>query len=200
MVSDCVGPLAVTADASGSSDPDGPVASYRFDFGDGTVVGPLQTPTATHTYTVVGSFIATVIVADDAGVADTATASVSVTTAPPPGNQPPIVRRHLSRSVGQPPLAVTTDASGSSDPDGLISAFTFDFGDGTVVGPQSTPSASHTYTTAGSFTTTVTQSVRAVKSVASPGSMVRMSPAPLSRPSIRTRPETMAVSSVATAW
>src|SRR5207245_5291141 len=32
-------PLAVTADASASSDLEGPIASYRFDFGAGTVVG-----------------------------------------------------------------------------------------------------------------------------------------------------------------
>src|SRR6185436_5557018 len=35
-----IAPLAVTFDASASSDPDDGVASYQFDFGDGTVLGP----------------------------------------------------------------------------------------------------------------------------------------------------------------
>ena len=33
-------PLSVTADGSGSTDADGTIVSYRFDFGDGTVIGP----------------------------------------------------------------------------------------------------------------------------------------------------------------
>src|SRR5207253_8295836 len=45
-----VEPLSVTADASASSDVEGPIASYRFDFGDGTVVGPQSGATATHIY------------------------------------------------------------------------------------------------------------------------------------------------------
>ena len=42
--------LTVVADASGSSDPDGMIASYRFDFGDGTTVGPSRTAKTYHTY------------------------------------------------------------------------------------------------------------------------------------------------------
>jgi len=52
---------------------------------------------------------------------------------------------------------VTADASGSSDTDATpISTYTFDFGDGTVVGPQPGPTAEHTYGAAGTYTVQVT--------------------------------------------
>src|SRR5207249_4838386 len=63
-------PLAVTATAVGSSDPDGTIASYRFDFGDGTIVGPQGSPTAPHTYAA-GTWTASVIVTDSRGATGT---------------------------------------------------------------------------------------------------------------------------------
>jgi PKD repeat protein len=54
-------------------------------------------------------------------------------------------------------VTVTADASGSTDTDATaISTYTFSFGDGTPdVGPQAGSTASHTYTTAGTYTITV---------------------------------------------
>ena len=78
-------PLAVTADASGSSAGSSPISSYKFDFGDGTTVGPQSGPTATHTYQSAGSFTVTVTVTDGNNLTDTATKTVTVnaqTTAP----------------------------------------------------------------------------------------------------------------------
>jgi parallel beta-helix repeat protein len=78
-------PVAVTADASASTDTDGtPIATYQFDFGDGTIVDPQATPTALHTYTTAGAFTVSVTVADTAGLASTAPAPVAVSPAPPP--------------------------------------------------------------------------------------------------------------------
>jgi PKD repeat protein len=73
-----VTPLAVTADASGSTDTDDtPIASYRFNFGDGTaVVGPQASAIATHTYRTAGVFTVTVTVTDTAGQSSVATAQV----------------------------------------------------------------------------------------------------------------------------
>jgi PKD repeat protein len=72
--------LAVTADASGSSDTDAtPIESYKFDFGDGSaVVGPQSGATATHTYTVAGTYTVTVTVTDSGGLVGRATAQVVV--------------------------------------------------------------------------------------------------------------------------
>ncbi|MGZ4590653.1 MAG: PKD domain-containing protein, partial [Actinomycetes bacterium] len=77
-------PLPVTADASGSTDADAwPIATYTYDFGDGTTVGPVAGSTAVHTYQAQGTFTVTMTVTDTAGMSSTATATVSVSPAPP---------------------------------------------------------------------------------------------------------------------
>src|SRR5581483_8867557 len=49
-------PLAVTADASNSTDTDGtPIQSYSFDFGDGTSTGSQAAATAAHAYAHLGT-------------------------------------------------------------------------------------------------------------------------------------------------
>jgi PKD repeat protein len=147
-------PLAVTADASGSSDTDStPIATYQFDFGDGAVVGPQAAPTASHQYPNAGSYTVTLTVTDTAGNSSTASTSVTATSA----NQPPVAALTVAPSSGPAPLAVTADASGSTDPDGFpIASYRFDFGDGIVVGPQAGSTATHTYSAAGSYALTVT--------------------------------------------
>jgi parallel beta-helix repeat protein len=147
-------PLAVTADASGSSDSDGTIVSYRFDFGDGSPdVGPQSSPTAAHTYAEVGTFTVTVTVTDNDGLTATATRQVTAFG----GDQPPSAALTVTPSSGLVSLDVTADASGSSDPEGPIASYTFDFGDGSpIVGPQSGATAGHTYTATGTYTVTVT--------------------------------------------
>jgi parallel beta-helix repeat protein len=73
----------VTADASGSSDADtAGIASYTFDFGDGTVVGPQPGPTATHAFAGPGTYPVQVTVRDSAGASRSATATEVVTLRP----------------------------------------------------------------------------------------------------------------------
>ena len=43
-------PLITMADASASSDADGTIRSYRFDFGDGAAAGPDTSRTRSHAY------------------------------------------------------------------------------------------------------------------------------------------------------
>jgi PKD repeat protein len=72
--------LDAAFDASGSTDPDGAVVSYAWDFGDGTSgVGP----TPGHTYAQAGTYSVTLTVTDDDGGTSSHTAPVTVSgTAP----------------------------------------------------------------------------------------------------------------------
>ncbi|WP_327050962.1 PKD domain-containing protein [Halomicrococcus gelatinilyticus] len=70
---------AVTLDASGTTDPDGDVERYRWDFdGDGSVERTTTGPTVEHTYDAAGTRDVNVTVVDDGGNAVTATATVDV--------------------------------------------------------------------------------------------------------------------------
>ena len=154
-VTPVLGSGPVTADASGSTDTDGtPIATYKFNFGDGSsVVGPQPSATATHTYAAGGTYTVTVTITDTAGLSATATKQVTIGP-----DAPPAAHLSVSPASGTAPLAVTADASASTDPDATpIATYTFDFGDGSAaVGPQASPVASHTYTATGTFTATVT--------------------------------------------
>jgi PKD repeat protein len=75
--------LTVKADGSGSTDTDStPIASYRFDFGDGTTAVTTTAPTATaqHSYAAAGSYTVTLIATDTGGHASSpASATINVT-------------------------------------------------------------------------------------------------------------------------
>lgn len=78
------------------------------------------------------------------------TDAVTINRGAAPANQPPTAA--FTEQVDG--LSVSTDGSASSDPDGTVSSYSWDWGDGT---PDSTgATASHTYATAGSYTVALT--------------------------------------------
>ena len=136
--------LSLSVDGSGSSDPDGSVAGYAWDFGDGaTGTGAA----ATHTYAAAGTYTVTLTVTDNLGAAGVASQQVAM-TAPPVGQAP--VAAFTAAPAG---LSVSVDGSGSSDPDGTITGYAWDFGDGATAAGVT---ASHTYAAEGSYTVTLT--------------------------------------------
>jgi parallel beta-helix repeat protein len=62
----------------------------------------------------------------------------------------------VTPTSGTAPLGVTADASASTAGSSPISTYSFNFGDGTTVGPQASATASHTYQDPGTYTVTVT--------------------------------------------
>jgi uncharacterized protein (DUF1501 family) len=70
-------PLTITADASGSKDPDGTITTYRWGWGDGTV--GTFTKTATHKFTKRGTFTVKLTVKDNKGAISSITKTVKVT-------------------------------------------------------------------------------------------------------------------------
>ncbi len=97
-----------------------------------------------------GDQIYRLVVEDDSGNLSTPE-EVQVTVFAP--NEPPLAVMTLSRVSGFAPLTVNFDGSGSSDSDGTIVSYAWDFGDGSVA---STEAVTHTYITPGSYSVGLT--------------------------------------------
>ena len=83
-VDDGTAPLAVTFNGSASSDPDGDVLSFEWDFGDNTPVANDHGSTS-HSYATPGSYTAVLTVTDPSGEADSD--SIGITVRPPDPQQ-----------------------------------------------------------------------------------------------------------------
>lgn len=124
-------PMTVVFDASLSSDSDGTIVRYEWDFdGDGVIDQDSLLPTAVWTYTENATYVVTLRVTDDSGGISTSSATVVVTG--DDGNWPPRAALSADPIYGAPPLDVQFDASSSFDPDGQIVKYEWDFNnDGT---------------------------------------------------------------------
>ncbi|GAA4373697.1 PKD domain-containing protein [Paeniglutamicibacter cryotolerans] len=135
--------LRATVDASASSDPDGSVVSYSWDFGDQSTGNGIFT---NHDYAEPGTYEITLTVTDNRGA--TATKKLSVTVVEVP-NVMPVADFEVS-GTGR---AVSVDASASTDSDGTLTGYAWNFGDGTL---KTGKTATHTYSADGTFTITLT--------------------------------------------
>ncbi|WP_229669865.1 PKD domain-containing protein [Microlunatus endophyticus] len=136
--------LKISVDGSDSTDSDGTIASYDWDWGDNTADGSGKT--ADHTYASGGTYTVKLTVTDNDGATDTVSHSVTV-TAP---NQAPTAAFTPSTTG----LKVSVDGSDSADSDGTIASYDWDWGDNTADGSGKT--ATHTYDTAGTYTVKLT--------------------------------------------
>ena len=137
----------ITVNGTGSTDPDGTITTYRWDFGDDqTATGP----NATHTYAADGTYTVRLTVTDDDGATGTTTRSVTVAATPPPANVAPTA---TIAAPGIDERTITVNGTGSTDPDGTITTYRWDFGDDqTATGPNAT----HTYAADGTYTVRLT--------------------------------------------
>ncbi len=134
--------LSVAFDGSSSTDSDGTIAAYAWDFGDGTT-GTGANPT--HAYTAAGEQTVKLTVTDNLGAKDTVTRTVTTSL-------PPNVRPTAAFSSTCTDLACSFDASGAADPDGTIASYAWDFGDGST---SSAANPNHTFT-AGTYAVKLT--------------------------------------------
>ena len=135
----------VTFDASGSSDPDGTIASYAWDFDDGNTGTGV---TAAHAYTTAGTYTITLTVTDDDGLTDNTTSDITVSFAP----QSPVASFTYSPTTPTTGETVTFDGSASDDPDGTIASHAWNFGDGANGTSQI---VTHIYADNGTYTVTL---------------------------------------------
>jgi PKD repeat protein len=140
-------PLPVNFSSAGSIDSDGSIVSYAWNFGDGSTSNEAH---PSHVYSSAGNYTATLTVTDNGNLSSTANVAITVTTAV---NQSPVAIASGTPTSGIAPLPVAFSSAGSSDPDGSIVSYAWNFGDGST---STAASPIKTYNTAGTYTARLT--------------------------------------------
>lgn len=133
----------------------GSEVGYTWDFGTSdTAQG---SSSRLYTFQKPGTFKVTVEAAvEGARASDMVTITVSEPPpAPTPGNQAPAVSLEASKTAGRGPLEVSFSAT-ASDPNSDTLAYSWNFGDGTVVAAGGAAEQTHTFAESGSYVTAVT--------------------------------------------
>jgi len=141
-------PLAVIFDGAASTTPNAPIAEYSWTFGDGSQA---TGETASHTYSTAGTYHTELTVTDSLGLTDTVDTPIIVLGTAIPNEKPTAVIT-ADQAEGSAPLLVSFDGTQSSDPDGSISRYDWNFGDGTTA---TGPTAQHTYIEPAVYTMTL---------------------------------------------
>jgi PKD repeat protein len=134
----------ITFNATESHDPDGSIVTYSWDFGDGNTATGV---TVSHAYADNGFYSVTLTVTDNDGATDSAHATKTVM------NRPPVASFTETAETVDTDEAISFDASDSSDPDGYIVDYSWDFGDGAK---GTGVSVQHAYSQDGTYTVTLT--------------------------------------------
>ena len=148
-------PLVVTFSATASTDADGIITAYVWNFGDG---GTDTGANVQHTFTstdAIKVFTVTLTITDDDGATAQATQTIEVRldADAPTGDGVPTARFTVNKFIGVYPLSVTFDATESQAGGGTIIAYNWNFGDaGTATGSK----PGHTFSPDPEVTTTYT--------------------------------------------
>ncbi|HHJ19688.1 MAG TPA: PKD domain-containing protein, partial [Gammaproteobacteria bacterium] len=138
-------PLNVAFDAGASSDTEGPITQYRWKFNDGS---PLAFgKKVNHLFQLPGSYTVALSVEDNAGQTTTATRGI-VASKTTPTNTAPQAAYSFTPTSGNAPLKVSFDASSSTDAEGAIKSYQWQFENGETATGKT---ASHTFTQAGDY-------------------------------------------------
>jgi hypothetical protein len=135
-----------------AEDPDGSVAGYDWDFDDGSPHSNSST-SVSHTFAVPGVYDVKLWVTDNEGARGVDSIRISLTA-----DQPPIASFTVPDDTVCVNTQVSFDADGSSDVDGGIVSYLWNFGDGTIFNSQNNPTATHTYQTTGTANVLLTVS------------------------------------------
>ncbi len=124
-------------DASSSTDSDGWIKKWEWDFGDGE---HRSGEIVTHSYDHAGTFQIHLTVTDNDGQTDETAQTVTVGV-----NQAPIASYTYFKSTDGQPLKYDFDAGSSYDSDGYIVSYAWDFGDGSAPLTISTTTVTHIF-------------------------------------------------------
>jgi len=128
----------------------GSITSYTWDFGDGTAPVTADSSAATHVYTTPGIYTATLTVTDNLGVAASTAAAQTVIVDQPAAAFTP------SSTTLAPNTFGTFNASGSDDPVGAITDYSWSFGDGSSQDTGNLSTATRSYGERGRYPVALT--------------------------------------------
>ena len=145
-------PFTVAFNGESSTDVDGTIVAYDWDFGDGTE--KISGQRVEHTFTRAGQFTVSLIVTDNENQNSLPTSMIVKVKAPT--LQKPIIQITTDPATpsGNVPFTISFDASGSFSANGNIISYEWDFGDATkIIGNAR---VSHTYNSPGVYTLELT--------------------------------------------
>jgi len=137
--------LSCSFSSSNSSDPDGSIASRAWSFGDGTTS---SSSNPSKVYSSAGTYTVTLTVTDDNGQTDSAEKEITVTAS---GSNAVQISNEPPEAVFVPScsgLTCSFNSSNSTDEDGTISSYLWNFGDGTS---STSANPSRTYSSDGVY-------------------------------------------------
>jgi len=140
--------------ATGSSDPDSAtgdgIRNYLWKWGDGTPDTLGTSASQSHVFPVAGTYTVTLTVIDKWGRSSAPVTATATTQPEPAGNNPPTATFTTSCNV----RTCAVNSTGTSDTDGGIRSYSWNWGDGTALSTGASPSA-HVYAAAGTYTITL---------------------------------------------
>jgi PKD repeat protein len=139
-------PLYVGFNGSGSTDADGSVDTWNWDFGDGSSASGVLVD---HTFDAPGTYVVTLTVTDNDALSDSDSLSIVVL------NQAPVAVAYADVTTGTAPMTINFSGGDSSDQDssGSIASYSWDFGDGNS---SSEANPSHTFVSGSQIDATLT--------------------------------------------
>ena len=128
-----------------STDEDGNVVGYSWSFGDGWT-STQQNPT--HSYSTAGEYLVQLTVTDNSGGVGRSSISLTISD-----NEPPVASFYISPQSPEVMETIQFSAIESSDSDGSIQSYAWDFGDGSF---GQSVKATHAFSAAGTYVVLLT--------------------------------------------